>query len=37
MASDVSIVYYRMVDRYGYVTYLAFEYKGEEKVNIMLF
>lgn len=38
MASDVSIVYYRMVDRYGYVTYLAFEYKGEEKgkYNVIL-
>ena len=31
MANDTMYVVYRLVDRYGYVKYLSFEYKGEEK------
>lgn len=31
MSADTCVVIYRMVDRYGYTTYLTFEYKGEEK------
>lgn len=31
MTTDTMYVVYRLVDRYGYVKYLSFEYKGEEK------